>query len=116
MGKGSNKSLKRTIKYLSVCKNPKIISHIIAKSPDNVIKAICNATLNAAQGQVALKKKQKRVLAANRHFIENLCHKGDSVQKKKQLLLQKGGGPVLGILLPTVIGAVLSSLGTKLFS
>lgn len=116
MGKRNTKALKKTIKYLSICKNPELISHIIARSPDNVVKSICNATLNAAKGQVVLTQKQKRILASNRDFVEKLIHKGESAQKKKQFLVQKGGGPLLGLIIPTVLGAVLSSLGSKLFT
>ena len=56
-----NPKLKRTIKYLAACKHPEIISRIIAKSPDNVIKSICDATLNAARGEISLKPKEKKI-------------------------------------------------------
>jgi len=115
MAKRKSNSLKRTIKYLAVCKNPEIISRIIAKSPDNVIKSICNAALNTAEGSVILKKKQKQILGAHRGLIHELVQKGESPQRKKNLLLQKGGS-VLGILIPTILGAVLTSLGSKLFN
>ena len=52
--------LKRTIKYLPIWKHPEILSTINAKSPDNVIKSICNAALNPARGEVSLKPKEKR--------------------------------------------------------
>ena len=42
-----NPKLKRMIKYLATCKHPEIISRIIAPSPDNVIKSIWDAALNA---------------------------------------------------------------------
>ena len=42
-----NPNLKRSLKYFATCKHPDIISRIIAKSPDNVIKSIYDATLNA---------------------------------------------------------------------
>ena len=107
--------MKRTIKYLAVCKNPEVISRIIKKSPDNVVKAICNAALNTAEGSVILNKKQKQILASHRGLIHQLVQKGETPQRKKNLLVQKGGS-VLGILIPTILGAVLTSLGSKLFS
>ena len=55
-----NPKLKGIIKYLATCTHPEIISRIIPKSPDNVIKSICDATLNAARGDVSLKPKEKR--------------------------------------------------------
>ena len=100
---------------MAACKNPEIISRIISKSPDNVIKSICNASLNAAQGQVTLKPKEKKILAANRKLIQKLIQKGESTKKKRQILSQTGGGP-LAILIPTVLSAVLSTLGSTLFN
>ena len=110
-----NPKLKRTIKYLASCRHPEIISRIIAKSPDNVIKSICDATLNAARGEVSLKPKEKKILASHRKLIERLIQRGDTAKSKRHLLNQTGGS-ILGLIIPTVLGAVLSTLGPKLFS
>ena len=110
-----NPKLKRTIKYLATCKHPEIISRIIAKSPDNVIKSICDATLNAARGEVSLKPKEKKILASHRKLIERLIQRGETAKSKRHLLNQTGGS-ILGLIIPTVLGAVLSTLGPKLFS
>ena len=64
--------LKRTIKYLTTCKHPEIISSIIAKSPDNVITWMCEAALNAARGELSLKPKDKKILASHRKLIERM--------------------------------------------
>ena len=109
-----NPKLKRTIKYLATCKHPEIISRIIAKSPDNVIKSICDATLNAAR-EVSLKPKEKKILASHRKIIERLIQRGDTAKSKRYLLNQTGGS-ILGLIIPTVHGAVLSTLGPRLFS
>ena len=113
MAKKKN-NLKRTIKYLSICKNPQIITKVIKDSPDNVVKSICNAALNVAQGDVVIKNKQKRLLAANRKLISQLIRKGEPVKRKKKVLTQKGGG-ITALLVPTLLSAVLSTLGSKLF-
>ena len=110
-----NPKLKRTIKYLATCKHPEIISRIIAKSPDNVIKSICDAALNAARGEVSLKPKEKKILAAHRKLIERLIQRGETAKSKRHLLNQTGGS-ILGLVIPAVLGAVLSTLGPKLFS
>ena len=52
--------VKRTIKYLDTCKHTEIISRIIAKSPDNVIKSICDAALNTAERRNFLKTKREK--------------------------------------------------------
>ena len=110
-----NPKLKRSIKYLATCKHPEIISRIIAKSPDNGIKSICDAILNAARGEVSLKPKEKKKLASYRKLIERLIQRGPTAKSKRHLLNQTGGS-ILGLLIPTVLGAVLSTLGPKLFS
>lgn len=48
MGKTINKSKtnKRVIKFLALCKNPKMTQSIIKQSGDGIIKDIFNATLN----------------------------------------------------------------------
>ena len=115
MGKKKSVQLKRTIKYLASCRHPEIINKIIAKSPDNVIKSICNAALNSAQGSVVLKRKERKILAANRALIERLIFKGEPLAAKRQVLTQTGNG-IVGVVIPTILGAVLSSLGTELFN
>ena len=110
-----NPKLKRTMKYLASCRHPEIISRIIAKSPDNVIKSICDATLNAARGEVSLKPKEKKIFASHRKLIERLIQRGETA-KSMQHRLNQTGGSILGLIIPTVLGAVLSTLGPKLFS
>ena len=113
MPKGKNVSLKKSIKFLSVCQNPRIVSHIISTSPDNLVKAICNAAINAAQGEVVFKKKAKRVLSANRDFIQNLIKKGDSVKKKRKILCQSSGS-IAATVLPPLLSCVLTIIGIGL--
>ncbi|KAF0147817.1 MAG: hypothetical protein FD188_3521 [Ignavibacteria bacterium] len=111
MPKGKKAALKKTVKFLSVCQNPRVFSHIIAKAPDNLVKSICNAAINAAQGEVVLKKKAKRVLSSNRQFIQKLIKKGDSIKRKKKILCQSGGS-ISATVLPPLLRSVLASIGT----
>jgi hypothetical protein len=104
-------ALKKTLKFLSVCKNPHLVGEIIAKSTDSVLKAICNAALNAAQGEVALPKKTKKVLSKNRQFIETLIKKGEPIKNKKKLLCQTGGS-ISGAVLPPLLRSVFTSIGS----
>ena len=109
-----NPKLKRRIKYLATWKHPEIISMIIEKSPDNVIKSICDASVNAARGDVSLKPKEKTILASHRNLFERVIQRGETPKRKRYLLIQTGGS-ILGLVIPTVLGAVLSCLGPKLF-
>ena len=115
MGRGKEQQLKRTIKYLACCKNPEIISLIIANSADNVIKAICNAALNTAHGIISLTKSEKRVLSGHRAFIQQLIQTGESVEKKRKFLKQ-ASKRILALLIPLVLRVVISSLGPGLFN
>ena len=110
-----NRKLKKTIKYLTSCKHPEIISSIISKSPNNVIKSICDAALNAARGAVSLKPKENRILATNRQLIERLIEKGESAKRNRQILYHTGWS-ILGLVISIVLGAVLSTFAPKLFS
>ena len=84
--------LKRTIKYLATCKHPEIISRIIGKkSPDTLIKSICDAAPNAARGEVSLKTKDKKILASHRKLIERLIQRGVTAKSKRHLLHQTAG-------------------------
>jgi hypothetical protein len=56
--RGDSAVRKRTVKYLSVCRDPGAYSVVIKTSPDSVIKSICNAALNVQRGdRVTLSKK-----------------------------------------------------------
>ena len=114
MGKGKELQLKRTVKYLACCKSPEIISVIIANSTDKLIKAICNAALNTAQGIVSLTKSEKRVLSGNRAFIQQLIQRGETVEKKRKFLKQTSER-ILALIIPLVLRVVISSLGPGLF-
>ena len=115
MGKGQGTQLKRTIMYLALCKNPEVISRIIASSPENVIKSICNAALNTAYGNVTLKKSEKKILSKNREAIERLIQKGEPPAKKRRIFTQIGGH-VLASIIPTILGAAISNLGIRFIS
>ena len=50
----TNPKLKRTIKYRATCNQQEIVSRIIAKNHDNVIKSIYDTTLIAERGELSL--------------------------------------------------------------
>lgn len=102
-----NTVVKRTVKYLSVCRNPKILREILRTAPDGVIKAISNIALNALKGEVRLTVAQKRIFRRHKAVILGLCSKKKSLIQKRKLLQQKGGA---FFLLPLIKG-VLSLLG-----
>ncbi len=106
--------LKNTIKFLSFCQDKRIHKDILSRAPPNVIKRICDAALNAREGQVILSKKQKQVLARHRKTIEKLLEKSLPVERKRKVLIQQGGG-IAAVIIPVILSAVLEALGRKLF-
>ena len=106
--------LKDTIKFLSFCQDKRIHKDILSRAPPNVIKRICDAALNAREGQVILSKKQKQLLARHRKTIEKLLQKSIPVERKRRVLVQQGGG-IAAVIIPVILSAVLEALGSKLF-
>ena len=106
--------LKHTIKFLSFCQDKRIHKDILSRAPPNVIKRICDAALNAREGQVILSKKQKQLLSRHRKTIEKLLKKSLPIERKRRVLVQQGGG-VAAVIIPVILSAVLGALGSKLF-
>jgi len=103
---------KRTVKFLSVCRDPKVVSSVIRSSPDSVIKTICNAALNVQRGgRVSLSNADKIRFRKHSEQIAKLVSKKLSVAKKRKLLSQRGGA----FWIPALIGAALGGLGSTLF-
>ena len=109
--KPKSKVVSRYLKFIEVQKNPKTIRGLIQHSPDPVIKGICNCALNACHGDVPLSPKQKHLFARNRKLLAHLTDKKKSIKSKRVILNQKGGA----ILIPLLISAVISALGSKVF-
>lgn len=105
--------LKRTIKYLSVCPDPKIQSMILKRAPDPVYKAIFNAAYNIAENpDIVIPKKEKRLFKRHRRGIEFLVNRSISFKKKRKALQKGGAFPLLGLILPAIISTAISALGS----
>ena len=61
--KPNYKEVKCTIKFLSNSPDLKIVRAFLRKSPDAVICAICNASLNARQGELVLPPSLKQLIS-----------------------------------------------------
>ena len=55
-GKRRFNPLKHTVKLLSFCQDRQIHKDILSRAPPNVIKGICNASINCQRGEVKLSK------------------------------------------------------------
>jgi hypothetical protein len=104
-------TVKRTVKYLATCTNPRAVRECLRAAPDSVVKCICNAAYNVERGDVVLTPKQKALFGKHRKIIAKLTsHTGSLQAKRKVLQSQKGG-----FIIPALIGAAISALGNLLF-
>ena len=111
--KSQLKSLKRTIKYIPIAPDLQIVRDILKKAPVKVICAICNAALNARQGDVVIPPRLKRVFRRYTHHFDRLTNPQYPIEKKRNLCIQKGG--ILPII-PALLGTVLGTIGTEFVS
>ena len=116
MSKKSNSNLKvvkRTIKYISICPDRKILHLVIRRSPLAVIRAICNAARNAREGDVHIPPHLKKVCARHHRHFDQLIDPRFPIEKKSRLCLQQGG---LLPIIPAILGTVLGSIGSEFIS
>lgn len=77
--------------------------------PD-LIKALCECSLNILKGNVKLNRAQKKKLCRYKNKLRALIAKKTSMKSRKQIL-QSGG--LIGALLGPVIGVLGSLLGAR---
>ena len=106
------KPIKQYIKFLSVCTDPATRKTVVQRAPENVIKAICNASVNACNGDVRLTPAQKKKFKSQLRLLTHLNSRQLTLPAKRKLLVQKGGIAIL----PILLSAVLPALGSLLFS
>jgi len=114
--KGSNASFVHQhlplIHTMKKTKNLRLRNQILDLSPDTV-KALASIAENAVQGNIPLSKGQRLLINKNQKQLCSLF-RATPVNKKK-ILQQKGGGifGVLSTILPAVVGALGSVLGSN---
>ena len=101
------KVIKRTIKFLSVAPDSKIVKSVLKTAPDAVIRAISNAALNARQVAVAVTPNIKHLFRQHNNHFDYLIDKRKPIASKRRLILQTGGAlPIIIPLLATVLGSI----------
>lgn len=80
----------------------------LLKTVDNkFVHCLCECVHNTLNGRVPLTGEQKKALSRHKRVLRRLLKRGESIKKKKQILLQKGGA-FLPFLLSPLLSAVLS--------
>lgn len=78
---------------------------------DKEIHCICECVFNTLKGKVPLSTNQKRRLSRHKNTLRKLVKSGESLSKKRKLLMQKGGS-----LLPLILGPLVSGVLGSLFN
>jgi hypothetical protein len=106
----NSKLTKRTIKYLAVCDNKKVLRDVLHNSSDAVVKKISDIALNALKGNVDLTPARRHQFGKYRREITALSDKNIPLKRKRAILTQTGGFAWIPALIGTVVGAIGSSL------
>ena len=88
--------------------NPALRKAIIAKANPQLIKTICDCSLNILKGNIKLSEKSRKRLAQHKTKLRKLADTKVTL-KQKQCVIQKGG--FLDTLLFTVLLVVTSLIG-----
>ena len=99
-----NAEILRLLKKLK----PNTVRAVMKEAPPDLVKALCECSLNILKGNVKLSASQKKKLCRYKNNLRVLSTKKTSMKKRKHIL-QNGG--FIGALLPPVIGVLASLLG-----
>ena len=80
-----------------------LVKAILKNAPSDLVRALCECSLNVLKGNIKLNASQKTRLRRYKNILRKLATKKVTAKTRKQML-QKGGfigallGPVLGVL------------------
>lgn len=89
--------------------SPEQIKTLLKFSDLKLIKCICECALNTLNGNISLNTKQKKGLTKHRTILRKLAENQGTWKKKKNLIIQRGGG-FLPLLLAPILGSILSNV------
>ena len=89
--------------------SPRLRKSILQHADSNLVKCLCECSLNVLKGNVSLSPHQKRKLSRHKQKLRALANPKLSKAKKKKLLIQQGGfvGALIGPVLSTLAGLLL---------
>ena len=85
-----------------------MVKTILKSAPPDLVRALCECSLNVLKGNIKLNATQKKRLRRYKNILRTLAAKKSAVKTRKRML-QKGG--FLGALLGPVLGVLGSLLG-----
>ena len=100
---------------------PPMRKQMIQTASKDVIDTVCECCLNVLKGTIPLSPHQKKCLAKHRHVLRQMVQKKIPIRQKKKMLVQRGGIPILPLLVlllgtigKPLLKGVLESLGSIL--
>ena len=123
--KNQTKLIKGTIKFLASGPDINVVRAALEKAPDGVIRGVCNAAVNARQGEVQIPAHLKPLFRRHSKHIDILIERRHPLEFERRLLSSGGGGVgdrvklqkvgALPIVIP-LLATVLGSLGGEFIS
>src|SRR5215469_13183597 len=83
---------------------PKLRKAVLLNCSPDLLKCVGECALNVLRGNVRLTKCSKRKLREHRRLLRKIADKSVSVDKKRRLIVQRGGFllPLLSAVLPVI--------------
>jgi len=106
--RGTCENRKELLRLLAVLK-PRTRKTVLKDADRSLIYSICELCDNTLAGNVPLSPSDKKKLSKYKALLRRLAKRGESWQKKKQILVQRGGGFFIPLLL-SVVAPLLSNL------
>ena len=105
-------ALKKHVPQLKTLKRatPTQRKHILAQANTELVACICECCLNILNGNVKITKVQRKKLSRHAKTLRTLANRGIPVNKKKKIIIQKGGSFLPALLVP-ILSLVASLLG-----
>ena len=97
-------TLKKHFPQLKLLKSatPKRRKHILKAANTGLVNCIGECCLNVLNGNVKINKSQRKKLSRHKKTLRTLSKRGIPVQKRRKVLIQKGG------FLPALLAPILS--------
>lgn len=93
--------------------SPKQLKAVVKDAKPDFIRCVCEICMNLLKNNIPVSPCEKKKLKKHKRTIRALAKTGESVKKKKKVILQKGSFAFLPLLAPLVASVVGGLLGRK---
>jgi hypothetical protein len=91
--------------------NKQQLKAVLRNSSPAFVKAVCEISLNLLKSNLPLTPCQHKKFKKHKKLIRSLATRGDSLDRKKRLINQKGGFAFLPLLAPLLASAIGGVIG-----